>query len=350
MLYTQKKKKNLIARSEFINLPSKNPFDTPTMNAPPAQDVNRAVPDDMDDMERQVFGTNVHTNDAMSDARLELDSDFSLSGDEEDDVGDAFAAKVHEQEQETWGDVLSQRRPKHNTGGKGVLADYNEAKKITRRRNETKVLKQREAWKRAGGAAGIPGTRVEKGNKVEEDEDEEDQEDDFFEKYRRERLLQLSSVAGLPQFGKLLPVTKFEFVDYVDQANSKTFVVIHLYEDYLIRCERMNHILKVLAERYPHVMFLKLRATEADQTLSHSVLPAFLVYKAGQLTGDASINASESEFQNEKFSEEDVEFFFVSKYGVHLPGVDVSAKERMQAQAKEAADASSSNVIMPRRY
>jgi hypothetical protein len=60
-------------------------------------------------------------------------------------------------------------------------------------------------------------------------------------------------------------VGKFEFVDAVDHADPRTHVVIHLFEDYLLVCERMNQILDDIAARFPHVCFLKLQATEADQ-------------------------------------------------------------------------------------
>lgn len=50
-----------------------------------------------------------------------------------------------------WVGLLSNHRKKHNTGPKGVKADYEEAKRIVQRLNETKALQRREALRRAGG-------------------------------------------------------------------------------------------------------------------------------------------------------------------------------------------------------
>lgn len=125
------------------------------------------------------------------------------------------------------------------------------------------------------------------------------------------------------QYGRLLSVDKFQFVSEVDNADPKSFVVIHLYEDYILTCSRMNDILKTLASRHSHIKFLKLKATEADQTLTHRALPAFLVYKNKKLVKDSSIDIVKSEFQgNEKFTAEDVEYLLINKYGIQLYGVD----------------------------
>lgn len=306
---------------------------------------NAPVPDDLDGLERKYLGKGaMHDHDHDDEGghdQWEATSDFSVDEEfahlEEEEMFDPKNAVVVENDQD-WSTVLSTHREKHNTGGKGVLADYEEAKRITRRRNETKALKQREAWKKAGyGTQEIKESskpQPKSKQRTEESESDDDDEDEFFEKFRALRLQQLSSVAGLPQYGTLRSVSKFQFVDEVDQADKRTFVVIHIYEDYLLACQRMNKILASLASRYPHVNFLMLKATEADQTLSHSVLPAFLVYKGGNLAGHAAIKAERTEFQNEKFNEDDVEFFLASKYGVQLPGVDVSEQERRRRQGE----------------
>ncbi len=312
-----------------------------------ASEANEAVPDTSDPLERSMLVRNHMEEDdkyekAVRDMREEeIDSD--VSEDEEtahmelDEIMDPRRAVVMDESE--WSSVLSQHRPKGNTGGKGVLADYEEAKRITRRRNETKVLKQREAVKKAGynmSNKAITKNSNDVGQRQADSDEEDEDDEDFFEKFRAMRMQQLSSATGLPQFGKLYSVGKFEFVDEVDKADPRTFVVIHIFEDYLLACQRMNRALQVMAERYKHVKFLRLKATEADQTLSHSALPAFLVYKAGKLTGTAAVNAVKNEFQNEQFTVEDVEWLLVSKYGVHLPGVDISEEEKRRKKQEEA--------------
>ena len=312
---------------------------------------NQAIPDDLDELERKFLATNVFQQPDMDELnRFEIDSDFSV----DEDMAHLEVEEMFHPENGTlvedpsdWSTVLSSHRKQGNTGPKGVLEDYKEARKITARRNETKALKQQEYLKKIGYNYSSDPTKnvVQKSSqakKIEDDEEVEDEdEDEFFKRFRALRLQQLSAVSGLPQYGKLREVNKFEFVDEVDHSDPKTFVVIHLYEDYILSCERMNKVLQVLASRYPHINFLKLKATEADQTLSHKALPAFLVYRGGKLAGNVAINTAKTELHNEKFTEEDVEFLLVAKYGVNLPGVDISRKEiqaRENAQKNEEQD------------
>ena len=59
--------------------------------------------------------------------------------------------------------------------------------------------------------------------------------------------------------------------------------------------------------------FLKLEATEADQELTHSALPAFMVYQGGQLTNEPGINVVATELDgNEKFTDADVEWLLAA--------------------------------------
>lgn len=303
---------------------------------------NEAHPDDLDELERKYLAPNFYFNKADEAAEQHHqgdeqdgggDSDWSMGEDEHQEglemeqLFDPRNAQVVDEA--GWSSVLSQNREKGNTGGKGVLADYKEATAITKRRNETKALKQREAWKRVGyGGQQVQSSSSAAAQAKNNADSESDSDDEFFAKFRAARLAQFSSVSSLPQYGRVQRVGKFEFVDAVDQANAGTFVVIHLFEDYLLACERMNTILDDLASRFPHVQFLKLRATDADQLLSHKSLPAFLVYRAGNLVSDAVVNFG---LDTDKFTAEDVEYMLAKKYGVNLPGVDVSEREKVPA-------------------
>jgi hypothetical protein len=67
--------------------------------------------------------------------RVELDSDFSEEEEEENPDLDKLAQeKAMQGTGENWSEVLTKHRSKHNTGAKGVKADYNEAKAIVKRR------------------------------------------------------------------------------------------------------------------------------------------------------------------------------------------------------------------------
>jgi hypothetical protein len=296
---------------------------------------NAAVPDGLDEMERSVLVHNVQKEDDVADARLEFDSDFSMDDEEEEQQ---LGAVVESEGGTNWAPLLTQHRPKNNTGGKGVLEDYKEATRITKRQNETRRLQELEAMKRAGGASASTPSLSLTSQLLHQQQanhpDEDDEDEEFIRTFRAQRLDQFSAVSALPQHGKVKAVGNFEFVDIVDTCDPRTHVVLHLYEDYLSACTRMNAILSILAERYPHVLFLKLLATEADQTLSHKSLPAFLVYKGGKRCGDAAVNAVKTELHNDLFTAEDVEWLLASKYAVPFPGVDVSEEEKKRRAAE----------------
>jgi hypothetical protein len=124
-----------------------------------------------------------------------------------------------------------------NTGPKGVLTDYKEAKaraekKMEKERLETMAHIERHSFK----------TTTVKDDEEDEDEDErllrELENDPIFTQYQQRRLEQLGSSApaskntGASQgrkFGKVHTLQGISFVDFVDQEHSSTFVIIHIY-------------------------------------------------------------------------------------------------------------------------
>mmetsp|Transcript_19100 Transcript_19100/g.48297 ORF Transcript_19100/g.48297 Transcript_19100/m.48297 type:complete len:366 (-) Transcript_19100:68-1165(-) len=291
-------------------------------------------------------------------ARFELDSDFSLSEEEENPNPDE---QVVDDGKENWSEILTKTRAKHNTGPKGVRADYNEARHIMRRRNETKRMQDEEAFKRAAygsklngesvsfssNAKGLAGSHLQKYDADEEDNSAGSDSDDeeFLAAYREQRLRKLQGFTQLPQFGRVIYVEKFGFLDEVDNADPRTFVVTHIYEEYIAACRKMNTVLDQFAAKHPHVKVLKLVATDASQTLSHRALPAFLVYKDKELVSDSAIGVNEHEFGTGDFGVPDVEWFLSTRYGIELSGVDVSEGERAQAASAAVESADQLDVV-----
>ena len=138
---------------------------------------------------------------------------------------------------------------------------------------------------------------------------------------------QINSFEGLPYFGKVIHVNKFDFVDEVNGADPRTFVVTHLFEEYIRTCRHMNELLNVFAAKHRHVKILKILASEASQTMSHKFLPAFLVYQDKQLVKDSCLNIDRNLFDNEEFTLFDLEIFLSSYYGISLCGIETSRKE-----------------------
>jgi thiol-disulfide isomerase/thioredoxin len=342
--------------------------------------------------------------DGGAKTRVELDSDFSESEEEENPDLDKLAQdKAMQGTGENWSEVLTKHRGKHNTGAKGVKADYNEAKAIVKRRvrcravswrgggahadvtwparclslaralplscsftlllarsfahalsparslarppahsaraqNETKRLQDLEAFKRAAYGsttqdASVSWSATHAGGEAQHESEGSEDEEEFLSAFRSQRIAELRGFNQLPQFGRVLPVDKFQFLDEVDKADPRTFVVIHVYEDYIQACRRMNAVLDQVAAKHTHVKVIKLVATEASQTLSHRALPAFLVYRDQELVADSAVGVNEHTFGNDNFGVADVEWFLASHYGLPLMGVNATDQERGAEQA-----------------
>ena len=159
-----------------------------------------------------------------------------------------------------WSKLLTKQRSKGNTGAKGVKADFEEATRIKTRMNESDRLKKREHMKAMG--RGNRSTKAAQSYSATngyayEADDESDEYDDFLEDederaleaFRAMRMKQLMSASAVPQYGRFQEVGKYEFLDEVDHADARTFVVVHLMEDYILACQRMNECLHSLAPR-----------------------------------------------------------------------------------------------------
>ena len=309
----------------------------------------------LDPMERQWLGEKDLIKERDSDeeaggrhARYEIDSDFSWSDDDEANAAKANSAAEGLTAREDIGRHLTKFRQYGNTGPKGVKADYEEAKLICERRLETQRMKANAAFQRAAYGATMQGESYSlaaqmakanlNGERVGDDADDEDSysddsDDEFLKLYRANRIKQLRTSAELPQYGSYKKVTPEKFVDITNETDPRSYVVVHVFEEYIPACQRLNNVFDIIARRYPHVRFIGFVATEGSQTLSHKALPAILVYRAGALVNRASADLVGNILDSHKFTAEDVEWMLASKYGIPLPGVDITRGEKTRAGA-----------------
>jgi len=179
-------------------------------------------------------------------------------------------------------------RQKGNTGVKGVLADYASRQELLQMEAELKNLKTN--WKLRNLALSNSGQTHQLHNVIqykkidpEEEDDEKFLEDDeFLEEYRRKRLEELKNAQN-STFGFLHSIKQEEFVDCIDKEKANTVIIIHLYQDYIPSCVKLNKCLQQLAQQYIHSKFVKIISTEADGNYDDIALPTLLIYKAGQL-------------------------------------------------------------------
>jgi len=135
-----------------------------------------------------------------------------------------------------------------------------------------------------GGSGGDGGGGGDGDGDDEFDDLDSDADDDaFLLKYRQLRLQQMKQAAALPTFGRVTHCTPNEFVDAVDTADKRVFVVVHLYEERHILSRRMNDVLDKLAPQKPHVRFLRVDNSKCPTPVHDDALPAFLCYKGGEL-------------------------------------------------------------------
>ena len=177
-------------------------------------------------------------------------------------------------------------------GPKAVRADARAAallKKMQRAADQVRIEEEMKATK----------AQVAIKNKTLSDsEDEEDEDDEAFLRFRMERLKQLqqqaASAATLPTFGSLEVIDVDDFVDRVDHpGSSQTYVVVHLYEEPVALCVRMNFRLNELAKKYDQVRFIACSALSCQPTIDMGTLPRLVVYRNAEYVGDvARVQAS----------------------------------------------------------
>eukprot|EP01098_Paradermamoeba_levis_P007929 TRINITY_DN3304_c0_g7_i1.p1 TRINITY_DN3304_c0_g7~~TRINITY_DN3304_c0_g7_i1.p1 ORF type:complete len:289 (-),score=93.22 TRINITY_DN3304_c0_g7_i1:133-999(-) len=227
-------------------------------------------------------------------------------------------------------------RNKGNTGPKGVLADYAEAKENLKKR----MQRESEKFWRDLEKTGIKTKREqERDNKLyqqqkqlEDEFTEEDLEDlvkgdEFFKKYMEQRRGEIyqtiqelkqdqNSYSVLPTFGFLRQIQVDEYLDEVDGEDSSVVVIIHLFENHIPPCKVLNQALQTLARKYYNTKFLKIISSEANKNFDEIALPALLVYQGGQLV-HTFLCLSDADELGKKFDPEDVEAYLF-KAGVKM--------------------------------
>eukprot|EP00743_Colponemidia_sp_Colp-15_P002979 GILK01003222.1.p1 GENE.GILK01003222.1~~GILK01003222.1.p1 ORF type:complete len:341 (-),score=69.99 GILK01003222.1:221-1117(-) len=258
----------------------------------------------MDDIERRVL---------VQDVRREKDRDDFKRGYDSGDSDDDLSLIVPEPPGQGANDIPYNPN-RHNTGPKGVKADYEEAKfraKLARERKEMerKIIEGaiaagavEDRYESAIFAADLidhpsdgrssstvrtepafaqsSSARDGKGERGEKDSDDEfadlDSDEESFNAYRAQRLQQ--ALGDRPRFGRVVELTKAEYVAAIDSEASNVFVVVHLYEQFVKACKRLNNILDFLAQKYPLVKFCRIESRLAKADYDHVALPTLIVY------------------------------------------------------------------------
>jgi len=222
-----------------------------------------AMDDDNDDVREDSGGE----HDYHSEGEGEEETPFTVPGD-------------------TSGSLPPLRTRGHNTGVKGVRADYEEAKiKMVIKREMERERRYRECEKNSFvtlTAREEEAMREQEQRDREELEALEDDEDAYMELYRAQRMRQMQQQARKAKFGRLKHITLDDFLDEVEQEDPSVVVVVHLYEPGHEACERTNGCLYALAPEHPTVKFLKAVSTDLKPDWDPFALPTLIVYQGGQ--------------------------------------------------------------------
>ena len=122
-----------------------------------------------------------------------------------------------------------------------------------------------------------------KKNLAELDELEDDLDAEFLEVYKKKRLEEIQKTAEKPHFGSMFEISREEYLTHVTNAPKESFVVLHLYQDYLEKCKLMNELMSRTANKYPLIKFVKIVATRCIEGFPDSKLPCIIVYKEGKM-------------------------------------------------------------------
>lgn len=167
-------------------------------------------------------------------------------------------------------------------------------------------------------------------------EDEEDVDDHILMQYKLEKMRIMEE--NRPRFGDTKEMTAWTFDKEVEQAPKNVWVVVHVYQDYMERCARMNYAIAQVAKSYPHIKFLRARSDRLGlDKYPEMGLPTLIVFKNGaQLQNHIAVH----EVIGNPFEVKDVEAFLI-KHKVIQPVVEIPDIEEFQ-QKKRNQGASSS--------
>lgn len=196
-----------------------------------------------------------------------------------------------------------------NTGPKGVLKDWQQFKQHENEKRKEEEDKYLE---------GIKKRSLTCQSNLDQEKSEDDElekellQDAFLQEYLQKRMSEMyTQVQNCPSFGSIFQLNDGnEFLNAIDNAPKDAVIIIHLYEDGNPCCDAMNGCLTCLANDYRHIKFCKLKASAArvSRRFQRMGVPAFLIYKNGQMLGNFVRLGDEF---GEDFFASDVESFLI---------------------------------------
>jgi len=140
------------------------------------------------------------------------------------------------------------------TGVKGVIRDRNEAERNARDKRASEIRELNKKMEKAS----LTGMTYFEEKALEQDEDDEELEELRFARVRDKGR---TSNGGGGRFGHLREVGLEGFLKAVEQEERHVWVVLHLYDPSLDRCEALDNTLGRLAREHGTIKFLRAKAS-----------------------------------------------------------------------------------------
>ncbi|KAM0798380.1 thioredoxin-like protein [Usnea florida] len=121
---------------------------------------------------------------------------------------------------------------------------------------------------------------------LDELKDLEDEEDDvFLEKYRKQRMAELSTIATASVFNQVYPLQKPDYTKDVTEASNKAFVLVHLTSSLgtNVQSRLLTELWREMARQYGDIKFCEMRADMCIEGYPERNTPTILVYRDGDI-------------------------------------------------------------------
>ncbi|XP_067644624.1 phosducin-like protein [Eurosta solidaginis] len=178
-----------------------------------------------------------------------------------------------------------------NTGPKGVVQDWQRFKQLQTEKREESERQRIELAKKMSMTTATAKEEEERKRQEEIDAElDELMSEDFLQQYQKKRMTEMLRQCGhIKQFGKVFQLTTHEeFLDFIENENKHTTVIIHIYDKNISACATLNRCMDTLATEYLSIKFGKICSSVAGMSRDFRAngLPALLVYKAQVLIGN----------------------------------------------------------------
>uniref|UniRef100_A0A3Q0QRT6 Phosducin n=1 Tax=Amphilophus citrinellus TaxID=61819 RepID=A0A3Q0QRT6_AMPCI len=205
--------------------------------------------------------------------------------------------------------------PSNHTGPKGVINDWRRFKLDSV--DQTVPQNKRELLRQMSSPREDDKERLNRKMSVQEYELIQDEDESCLKRYRKQCMQEMHERLSFgPKFELVYELESGDaFLEVIEKEHRLTLVAF-------FKVFELNSCLDCLATEYPSVKFCRIDAvaTGASERFSSEVLPALLVYKAGELLGNF---LAVTKHFNEEFFATDVEAF-LNEYGL-LPEREFTA-------------------------